>query len=141
MGKKGTLPSYEEMLAVAMESLPKRSKDIERFRIPQVVSEAEGNKTVIRNFTEFLKVFRRDAKHFGKYLCKELATPGYQHGNFFVLQRIVQRNVLQKKIEDYVKEFVYCKECGEPDTRLVREGRVYFLVCEACGAKKPVRNL
>ncbi|MDI6806679.1 MAG: translation initiation factor IF-2 subunit beta [Candidatus Aenigmarchaeota archaeon] len=133
--------SYEEMLKRAMERIPKKIKDEKRFRIPEVMYEIQGNKTIIKNFQEFLSVFRRDAKHFSKFLCRELATLGYPQGNFFVLQTMVSGATLRKKIESYVNEFVYCKQCGEPDTKLIKEDRIYFLVCEACGAKHSVRSI
>lgn len=136
-----TLPSYEEMLKEAMEKIPKKVKTEDRFKIPEVIYEIQGNKTIIKNFQEFLSVFRRDARHFSKFLFKELATPGYQEGNFLVLQRTISPQILRKKIESYVKEFVYCKQCGEPDTKLVRKDRIYFLICEACGAEYSVRKI
>ncbi|MEK6812055.1 MAG: translation initiation factor IF-2 subunit beta, partial [Nanoarchaeota archaeon] len=37
-------------------------------------------------------------------------------------------------------EFVLCKECKKPDTELLREDRVTFIHCLACGAKHPVRS-
>ena len=37
-----------------------------------------------------------------------------------------------------MKEFVYCKECGKPDTKLIKDERKYYIKCEACGAKRYV---
>jgi len=136
-----TLPSYEEMLKIAVEKIPKKVKTEDRFKIPEIVYEVQGNRTIIKNFQEFLSVFRRDAKHFSKFLFKELATPGHQQGNFLILQRVIPISILRKKVESYVKEFVFCKQCNEPDTKLVRKDRIYFLVCEACGAEYPVRSI
>jgi len=74
-------------------------------------------------------------------LFKELATPGTIEERRLILQTKLQRGIIEKKIEDYVKEFVICKVCGKPDTHLERERRITFLKCEACGAKEPVRNV
>jgi translation initiation factor 2 subunit 2 len=101
--------------------------------------EFQGNKTLIKNFGEILSVLRRSPPHLSKYLLKELATPGNVQGNVLILQRKVSEEILQKKIESYIKEFVFCKVCNKPDTKLVKEGRFYFLKCEACGAKTPIR--
>ncbi|MHA1988975.1 MAG: translation initiation factor IF-2 subunit beta, partial [Promethearchaeota archaeon] len=51
------------------------------------------------------------------------------------------KDIIQKKIESYVKEYVLCKECGKPDTKLIKEGRITFLKCEACGAKSSVKSI
>jgi translation initiation factor 2 subunit 2 len=47
---------------------------------------------------------------------------------------------INQKVEQYVKEFVLCKECGKPDTELSKEDRMSFVKCLACGAKHSVRN-
>lgn len=132
------LRSYEEMLKKAMEKMPERVLTKKRFEIPSVVIEVQGNKTLVKNFGEIAAVLRRDRRHISKFLFKQLAAPGNVEGNLLILQRRVPKQMLQKKIEDYVKGFVYCKECGKPDTKLIKEGRITFLKCEACGAKHSV---
>lgn len=132
---------YEELLKKVYEKLPKKVEERKRFEIPVAICQIQGNKTLVKNFSEILSVFRRDASHLSKYLFKELATPGSVQDKFLVLQRKVPREILQKKIESYVKEFVYCKECGEPDTKLKKEGRIFVLKCDACGARYPVRGI
>jgi translation initiation factor 2 subunit 2 len=46
--------------------------------------------------------------------------------------------MINEKIQEYVAEFVICKECKKPDTELVKEDRLTFIHCLACGAKKSV---
>ncbi len=86
-------------------------------------------------------MLRREAPHLSKYLFKELATPGSVQGSILILQTKASKEILQKKIEDYAKEFVYCKVCHEPDTKFVKEGRASFIKCEACGAETPLRSI
>lgn len=133
--------SYEEMLKKALERMPEGIKTKKRFEMPQIVTMAEGNKTIIKNFKEIIDVLRRAEKHLSKYFFKQLATPGIVKGNTLVLQRRVPQKLLQSKLEDYVKEYVYCKACGSPDTKIVKEGRMSFILCEACGAKRPMRDV
>jgi translation initiation factor 2 subunit 2 len=132
---------YEKLLNKVYEKLPKKVEEKKRFEVPVAICERQGSKTVIKNFSDILSTLRRDAAHFSKYLFKELAAPGNVQGNTLVLQRKLYSEMLKKKIEDYVKEFVYCKECREPDTKLKKEGRVFILRCDACGAKYPVRTI
>ena len=132
---------YQKMLEEAMEKLPKEVEGKDRFEIPTVQTETQGNKTLIKNFGEILSVLRRDSRHLSKFLFKELATPGNIQGSFLVLQRKVPRTLIQDKIESYVKDFVYCKECGKPDTKITKGDRIYFLRCEACGCKYPLRQI
>lgn len=132
---------YNEMLKGAMEKMPKKMDTSDRFKIPQAVCEIHGNKTLVKNFNEIINGLRRDASHLSKYLFKELAVPGSIEGSILTLQTKVSCDMMQKKIEDYIKEFVYCKVCGEPDTKLVKEERITFMKCDACGAKSPVRTI
>lgn len=133
------MEEYQTLLKKAMEKIPKRMVRGERFKVPEVVCVVQGNKTLIKNFVEILTVLRRDANHLSRYLLKELATPGTIQGNILILNAKIPRMTLEKKIEDYIKEFVYCRVCGEPDTKFVKEDRIIFIVCEACGAKTPTR--
>jgi len=132
---------YENLLDKAYEKLPKKMETADRFKVPQVELEIVGPKTVFKNFGQVIAVLRRDANHFAKFLSKELAVPNTIQGSNLIFQGKVGREIVQKKTEDYIKEFVYCKECGEPDTKLTKEGRIFYMQCEACGAKHPVRSL
>jgi len=138
--KSAEFHKYEEMLKEAIDKIPEEIKGKKRFEVPQIITTIEGNKTIIKNFKEILDTLRRSEKHLSKYFFKQLATPGIIKGNALVLQRRVPEKLLQSKLEDYIKEYVYCKACGNPDTKIVKEGRVIFIVCEACGAKRPTRS-
>jgi len=130
---------YNKMLKNAMGKIPKKVDTTDRFKIPQAICEIHGNKTLIKNFNEIINGLRREGPHIAKYLFKELATPGNIENNILILQTKASSEMVQKKIEDYIKEFVYCKVCGEPDTKIIKEGRIAFMKCDACGAKSPVR--
>ena len=135
------MKTYEEMLKEARKNIPEEILKEKRLEIPNISSFTEGNKTVVNNFQEIASIIRRDPKHLAKYLFKELATPGHIDGRRLVLQTKVYKNDIQRKIDSYVKEFVICKECKKPDTHFVKEGRIIFMKCEACGAKEPMRKI
>lgn len=132
---------YDSLLKSAMEKIPKKEEGGKRFKIPQVVVESQGSKTLIKNFSEIASALRREPTHIARFVAKELAAPGSVQNGALVLQGRFSSDLLRKKVEDYVKNFVYCRVCGEPDTRLEKEDRITFIRCEACGARsaaKPV---
>lgn len=132
---------YQILLKAAMEKMPKREGSGKRFKVPQVVVESQGSRTVIKNMSEVASALRREPDQVGRYIAKEVAAPGSVQNGTFVLQAKANRELLQKKLEDYIRNFVYCRVCGEPDTRLEKEDRIVFIRCEACGARsaaKPV---
>lgn len=133
--------TYEKLLESALEKMPKKLHEKERFQIPEALTEMQGNKTLIKNFVDISTTLRRDPLHLAKYLFKELATPGNIQGFALILQRKLTSELIQGKIISYVKNFIYCKICGEPDTKFVKEGRITFIQCDACGGRSPYRHI
>ncbi len=133
--------SYEELLERALKMLPENVVKRERFEIPKVSLQREGTKTIIKNFSSIAKALNRNEEHIFKYLVRSLGTAGVIESGRLVLQGKFTEEEVQKEVEDYVKTYVLCKECGAPDTELVREERILFVKCLACGAKHSVRSI
>jgi len=129
---------YEKLLERAYEKLPKIKETEERFVIPLADVSIQGNQTIVKNFSQIAQALRREPSHLMKFLTKELAAPGSSNDRAIFQTKVFQK-AMQQKIEAYVREYVICKECKRPDTKLVKEGRLVFLVCEACGAKTSVK--
>ena len=72
------------------------------------------------------------------FLVKELGAPATIEDYRVIFNRKLSPSQINSKIQAYAKEFVICHECGKPDTKIVKEGRTYFVVCMACGAKRPI---
>ena len=76
-----------------------------------------------------------------KYLLKEIAAPGELKNNgSAVVGRKVSSSECNSKIKQYADEFLFCKDCGKPDTKIIKEGDFSFLKCLACGSKKTVKS-
>ena len=134
------MESYEEMLKEAYTKIKKHDGNGERFEIPKVEGHFEGKKTVITNFSQVAAHLRRNPEHFQKFMLHELAAPGQREGDRLILNIKVPSTKINQKVEEYVNEFVLCKECKKPDTELLREDRLTFIHCLACGAKHSVRS-
>ena len=132
---------YERLLKSAMQQMPRKDAEKKRFDVPKVVTLLQGNKTIIRNFADIAATLRRDERHLSKYLMKQLATPCNLEAGALVLQRKVEQSMIQRKLDDYIRDYVYCRVCGEPDTEIVKEGRLAFMKCEACGARSPAKEI
>ncbi|MFH1399663.1 MAG: translation initiation factor IF-2 subunit beta [Candidatus Woesearchaeota archaeon] len=130
---------YKDLLKKAKSELPTANQEHERFELPLVKGHIQGNRTVVSNFHQMAAVLRRDQHQFLKYLLKELATPGELKKNELILGRQVSASMINEKIKKYAKDYVLCKECGKPDTKLINDAKFSFLKCTACGAKYPVK--
>jgi len=129
---------YEDLLKRAKEKLPKHSSSRERFNIPNADVFLEGKTTVFRNFGEIVSAINRDKNEVLGYLLRELGTAGSFDGTRVIFKSKVYKDQIEKRIKEYVGDFVLCAECHRPDTRIVKEGRVMILECDACGARRPV---
>ena len=138
MGNEKT--DYESLLKRAEELLPKNVFETSRFEIPRADSFIMGNRTIVKNFREIAQVLNRDVDPLLKYVLRELATAGNMSGQEAIFQGKFSSTVITEKIEKYAKESVICTECNRPDTRIIREDRVTFLQCEACGARYPIKH-
>jgi translation initiation factor 2 subunit 2 len=129
---------YLSLLERAKEKLPEKIEKHERFTVPEPDIFMEGKITVIRNFGDIVDTLRRDEEHLVQYLLRELGTPGHVEGRRLILKAKLNPQQISDRIMSYTETFVLCSECGRPDTRINKEGRVLILECEACGAHRPV---
>ncbi len=133
------MTTYESLLNEAYEKVKKVDVSGERFKIPKIEGHFEGKKTILTNFSQVVSHIRRNSEHFQKFLLKELATSGQKEGDKLILNNKISSSKINPKIEQYIKEFVICKECGKPDTEIIKEERLSFLNCLACGAKHSIQ--
>jgi len=131
---------YESMLERGKKSLPEISMATERFVVPKIAGHLEGNKTVISNFFQIASVIGRNPDHLLKYISREMAAKGEYKKQLLIFNTKLPSAKMNEKIEQYVDTYVICKECGKPDTKLVKEGSVVFIRCQACGAKHSINS-
>lgn len=131
--------TYEDLLEKAFSKMPEKTQASERFEIPKAKSYIQGHKTVIDNFIQIASILRRKPEHLMKFLSRELAAPTQLVERKLILVGKIVGERINQKIEAYAKEFVLCKECGKPDTELVKKQRFLFVHCLACGAEHSVR--
>lgn len=132
------MENYEKLLDEAYIKIKPIENNKERFEIPKIEGHHEGNKTILTNLPQISSYIRRQQEHLFRFLLKALATSGTFKDNRVVLMRKVPSQKINEKIQDYGKEFVFCKQCGKPDTEIIKDKNFSFLHCLACGAKHSV---
>ena len=134
------MEDYEKLLDSAYENIKVVEGTGERFEVPEIEGFFQGKKTVLTNFNQIASHIRREAEDLQKFLSKELAVQINKERDKFVLGSKISRKRINPKIRKYVDEFVICKNCGKPDTQLVKQDKTVILHCLACGAKNPLRS-
>jgi translation initiation factor 2 subunit 2 len=135
------MSDYDKLLDRAIDQLPQKVFETTRFTVPKAYSVIQGNRTIIQNFKEIAEALNRDPQHLLKFLLRELGTAGNLEGGRAIMQGKFTHYLINDRIDDYVKRFIMCHECNRPDTKIVREDRIFLLKCEACGAKAPLKTL
>ncbi len=129
---------YLANLDRALEQLPEIKGSGERFVVPEPKLLTEGKTTVLENFASIADKLNREPEHIFKFLLRELGTAGKIDGSRAIFQKKITSGFITELINEYVKEYVICSECGRPDTHLIKSERILTLRCDACGAHRPV---
>ena len=132
---------YEELLKRARSQLPEVGVKSERLELPRLHYARIGMRTVIYNFKELADALNRDPQHLLKFLSGEMATAATIQGSRVIFQGKFLEDTFGRLIQRYVESFVVCPVCKLPDTKIVKEKRFSFLICQACGAKSSIKQL
>jgi translation initiation factor 2 subunit 2 len=127
--------NYEELLQKARTELPSEISSSERFEIPKVKGHIQGNKTIISNLSQIANTLSRPLELVVKYLEKQLATKAVIEGAFVIFNSKISASKINTRVEQFSDQFVTCKQCGKPETKLSKDTGVFFISCQACGAK------
>jgi len=132
---------YEKLLKRIDGERSKNSAEIDsRFELPPVDVMWEGQRTYLRNFSDFPKIMRRDPAKLLQYLSKEFAVPAERIGDSAMFVGRRDPDDFTRLLKIYVNDYIMCPTCKSPDTRTEKEKRISFLICEACGAKSTIKG-
>jgi len=129
---------YKELLDKAYSKLPQHVEAYDRFSIPRPDVRQIGRKTVILNFKDICDQLRRDPDHLLKFLTGEMATLATFDGIKAVFQGKFGLESILNLLKIYTEKYVICPVCKRPDTHLERQKRLWFMECEACGARSSI---
>lgn len=132
---------YGELLKRARALVPEVSLKVERMELPRLFVSMVGMRTTITNFKEVADVLDRDPQHILKFLTREMATAATYHDGRAIFQGKFPRDTFERLLSRYMEGFVTCPVCKRPDTRVLKEKRLSFLICNACGAKSSIKQL
>jgi translation initiation factor 2 subunit 2 len=132
---------YEGLLKRIDSKHSKNSTGLDsRFELPPVDVMWEGQRTYLRNFSDFPKIMRRDSAKLLQYLSKEFAVPAERIGDSAMFIGKRDPDDFTRLLKIYVNDYIMCPTCKSPDTRTEKEKRISFLICEACGAKSTIKG-
>ncbi|MBS7633349.1 translation initiation factor IF-2 subunit beta [Candidatus Bathyarchaeota archaeon] len=132
---------YESLLNRARSQIPEITAKQERLELPRLRLTVIGMRTIVFNFKEVADILNRDPQHIIKFLTGEMATAATTQGERVIFQGKFNSETLERLLQRYVESFVNCPICHRPDTKIIREKRLSFLKCDACGARSSIKQL
>ncbi|CCW60492.1 unnamed protein product, partial [Phytomonas sp. EM1] len=135
-----------QMIAVNPD---KRDDIYYRYKMPAVITKVEGSgngiKTVIPNIHDICLAMNRPEKVLMKFLQFELGAQLYvsEKDDKYLLMGSHSAERMQDNIDDFIRKFVLCKHCGNPETAVALESSRkdpsdISMVCGACGKRSTI---
>jgi putative translation initiation factor aIF-2 beta subunit len=115
-----------------------------RYKMSVLGVEYEGKnqntRTIIKNFINICDELRRDPDLIEKYIGYQLNLRTKIDKIKLVVHSNHDRNVLQNIINGYIKDYVLCRTCHNPETSIVNNSKIIALTCLACGRTNEILN-
>ncbi|GFO35249.1 eukaryotic translation initiation factor 5 [Plakobranchus ocellatus] len=117
-----------------------------RYKMPRLIAKVEGKgngiKTVIVNMTEVAKALSRPPTYPTKFFGCELGaqTQFDAKNDRYIVNGSHTGEKLQTLLDGFIKKFVLCPSCSNPETNLVVQVKRGTILqrCIACGYNGPV---
>uniref|UniRef100_A0A5S6QWX1 Eukaryotic translation initiation factor 5 n=1 Tax=Trichuris muris TaxID=70415 RepID=A0A5S6QWX1_TRIMR len=110
-----------------------------RYKMPRLLAKVEGKgngiKTVVANMSEIAKALHRPPTYATKYFGCELGaqTQFDTKNERYIVNGEHDAQKLQELLDGFIKKFVLCQQCDNPETTLTVRGTKITLHCIACG--------
>lgn len=128
---------------MAMININRQTNDMfYRYKMPKLIAKVEGTgngiKTVLVNVTPIAKALNRPPSYVTKFFGCELGaqTQMYAKDDRYIVNGAHDCEKLQNLLDGFIKRFVLCPKCENPETKLSvrkRNGGEIHQVCVACG--------
>ncbi|CAF4158431.1 unnamed protein product [Rotaria sp. Silwood2] len=128
---------------MAMINVNRQTNDMfYRYKMPKLAAKVEGTgngiKTVLVNVTAIAKALNRPPTYVTKFFGCELGAQVQMNAkeDRYIVNGAHDCEKLQNLLDGFIKRFVLCPKCDNPETKLSvrkRNGGEILQVCAACG--------
>ncbi|CAH8501173.1 unnamed protein product, partial [Heterobilharzia americana] len=114
-----------------------------RYKMPKLAAKVEGKgngiKTVIVNVSDIAKALYRKPIYLTKFFGCELGAQIHvdEKNERYIVNGAHQAEKLQELLDGFIKKFVLCQSCGNPETTMHvnKRGGTVATTCKACGSQ------
>ncbi len=122
------------MISINPES---REDPFYRYKMPVVKTTILGQnsnfETRILNLDEIGLALHRVPDTIFKNITDVANTAGVLKKTWYILKGKYTTEQIQIAIDQYVKQYVLCKSCSNPETHLDTDKKNLFMKCDSCG--------
>lgn len=119
----------------------------QKFMALQPKIQSKDRKTVMLNFADFCKSINKTTSQEMDHV-KEFIKDGLRvemsirpNGTLF-FDKTCKNKDIEGVLVNYIKSYILCPErCGSGNTKMLKENRITFLVCNVCKAKKSLNGI
>lgn len=99
-------------------------------------------KTRIVNFRTICRNLNRPDDHVRTFLMSELCAPSIvTDDGCLVIRGRHNSHKIYSIINQYIDQYVKCKQCKSYNSKLVKEARLYTCACSMCGHRKVLPHI
>jgi translation initiation factor 5 len=121
-------------------NIPKSNSDTffryKRDEIEIKVLNTNGGNTELSNIKSISDQLGDDIELIIKYIKKKINTNITKKNNIYIINKIITKNELEDFLEEYIKLFVLCKACGNPEFSKTNTKKEEIRTCKACGINR-----
>lgn len=120
-----------------------RNEIFYRYKMPRVEIKIERNKTVIVNLVEVSKSLNTSPIYILKHLSYTLGVQCRfdKRHKTYKLNGCHEKEKNQQNVFDFIKSFVLCRTCENPETEMVIRCKNYlYTQCNVCGNRNLIKD-
>jgi len=110
-----------------------------RYKMSEIILTTEGKnqntRTIIKNYGMICKELKRDQELLSVFFSHQLCLRtniGQNHE--LIIFKECDKPTLQETLKEYIKHFIMCKSCNNPETKILSDSKMLGLSCSACGS-------
>jgi translation initiation factor 5 len=121
-------------------NIPKSNVDTffryKRDEIEVKVINTNGGNTELSNIKIISDQLGEDIELIIKYIKKKINTNITKKNDVYIINKILTKNELEDILEEYIKLFILCKSCSNPEFSKTKTKKEEIRTCKACGSTR-----
>ena len=127
-------------------NVPKSNSDTffryKRDEIEIKVLNVNGGNTELSNINIISEQLKDDLELIIRYIKKKINTNITKKNNkndkndVYIINKVITKNELEDILEEYIKIFILCKSCVNPEFSKTKTKKEEIRTCKACGTSR-----